>query len=99
MPWTVAPTPVKTPPPVEQKKDNDGIKITLSGFNTVATWALATATGAAAYAEKVPINSPLSLSIGALIAVTSRVQGNVGELASLASIILGSVSLLSAARG
>ena len=99
MPWTLTPTPVKTLPPVEEKKDNGGIKITLSGFNTVATIALAAATGLAAYAEKVPVNSPLSISIGALIAVTSKVPGNVGEIANLASIIVGSVSLFSAARG
>ena len=99
MPWTVTPTPVKTSPPVEEKRVESGVKITLSGFNTVATIALAAATGLAAYAEKVPVNSPLSISIGALIAVTSKVPGNIGEIANLASIIVGSVSLLGAARG
>jgi len=99
MPWTVAPTPVKTSPPVEEKKDNAESKITLSGITTLTTALYAGVVVAAVGLKYIPVITPQSMATGALISLASRIPGSVGDIATLASIVIGAVSIINVARG
>jgi hypothetical protein len=99
MPWTVAPTPVKTSPPVEEKKDKAESKITLSGITTLTTALYAGVVVAAVGLKYIPVITPQSMATGALISLASRIPGSVGDIATLASIVIGSVSIINVARG
>lgn len=47
----------------------------------------------------IPPLTPQSMATGALISLASRIPGSAGDIATLASIVLGAVSIVNVARG
>lgn len=93
MPWTVVPTPVKTPPPVEQKKDNDGIKITLSNVANIGQALLGITYIVAGKLQVVPIATPNTLMISGLITAGQVIPGSIGTVVSIVGAGIGFLSL------
>ena len=93
MPWTVAPTPVKTSPPVEEKKDNSDSKITLSTTATISQTLLGLTYIVAGKLKIIPIVTPSSLVIGGLITATQAIPGSIGDIAAIVGAGIGFLSI------
>ncbi len=93
MPWTVAPTPVKTSPPVEEKKDSDASKITLSNVANASQTLLGLTYVVAGKLKIIPIVTPTSLVIGGLITATQAIPGSIGDIAAIVGAGIGFFSI------
>jgi len=93
MPRTVAPTPVKPSPPVEEKKDNVDSKITLSTTATISQTLLGLTYIVAGKLKIIPIVTPSSLVIGGLITATQAIPGSIGDISVIVGAGIGFLSI------